>query len=171
VGHVGEHLPPVRGRGAELAERGEEVVVPRLALREVLHGPGPDDGLPERGIGEGVGGRTLAGAARRCDGGHGGVDAEAVFGGELDEVLGPYRAGEVIVQVTALGQVPEEAVGRDCPLRLRVQPGVGPDLGGGHRPRWYGYGSGRPGGRSGGQRRHEGRRCQAGGQQQPAAVR
>ena len=47
-------------------------------------------------------------ARGRDQDGSGAIDAEAVLGGEVDEILGIDGAEEVIVQVAALGHAPEK---------------------------------------------------------------
>jgi hypothetical protein len=67
-----------------------------------------------------------AGAAGRGDRGQRrGVDAQPVLGGQLDQVLRGHRAGEVVVQVPALGQLPEEVAQGGGPVVHGPQIGVG----------------------------------------------
>ncbi len=122
------------GHLAELAERVEEVVVPRLPRREVLHGPGAHQRVVERPVGPGVRRGPLPRPARRRDRRHGlPVDAQPVLRGECDQELGGDGAGKVVVQITALRQVPEEAVQPCGVLAYGLQIGGGACFGRGQR--------------------------------------
>src|SRR5690606_22738897 len=137
VRHLGEQFPAVPPRHlAEPAEGGEEVVVAVAVGREVLHGPGTDEGGVEGAVRAGVRGGAGARTARGRDGGHRrGVDAQPVLGGQFDEVLGGHRAGQVVVQVTALGQAAEELPRPARVVADRVEAGGRDRLAGGDRAR------------------------------------
>ena len=116
-----DFVEPFAGVGlvdaAEAAEGGEELVVAADAGAgdEAAHGEGVDEGVVELLILEGALGADVAfatdGLRRNAPGGGGGfeeahglgIDAEEIGGGVLDEGFGVDGAGEMHVEVGALG--------------------------------------------------------------------
>lgn len=133
-GNDRQHVALARGRGAELAEGGEEVVVAALptASGEALHGPSPHHVVVERPVGPGVGGGPLPGPTRRRGGDEGGrVDAQAVVDRQCEEAFGRDGTGQMGVEVAALGQLPKEGTQSAGLVPDLVEVGVDPLLDGG----------------------------------------
>ncbi|MGW3362180.1 hypothetical protein ACWDOR_04485 [Streptosporangium canum] len=120
-GERGQQLSLVGGRGPELAERREEVVMARLGARgEAPHRPRAHDLVGEVRVGGRVANRPLTGAARRRRRGEGrGVDAQAVACGGTEQEIGGYGTRQVRVKIDALGQSGHEL---PEPARLVADP-------------------------------------------------
>ncbi len=147
AGHFVDPLGDVRFvEPAKAAEGGEELVVlaPTGRGDKAAHGERVDELVVERL----VGGSEIAGELLRRDQGFsatgrlgeaeaGRVDAQAVFGGVADEGLGVDRAGEMDVQVGALGKIAEKSAQR---LGALVQVGLVDEGGARFGPRGYALG-------------------------------